>query len=91
MSNKNERYISRTPDEIQADAERVAKKLKENGWEDSPDNPHNEMSYKKNCSDCNIEFQHRLTKTAYWSVSRLEEAIDRAKMPEKCVSCKNKK
>jgi hypothetical protein len=91
MNNKHERYISRTPDEVQADAKYVAKKLREHGWEDSPDNPYNEMIYKKNCTDCNVEFQHRLTKTAYWNASRLGEAIEQAKIPEKCISCRNKK
>lgn len=72
-------------------AEKIARELKEDGWEDNPDNPSNDMIYRKQCSACGSGIIHHLTKTAFISEGALQEIRERAKAKEECINCKNKK
>lgn len=49
--NKNENFFhENVQGEIYKRAEKIAEKLRAEGWEDAPDNPYNEIIYRKKCA-----------------------------------------
>lgn len=92
MKNNNEKNWdkSRAFEKIRERANELAAKLKVKGWQNSPDNPENELIIKKDCSSCGKEIIEHLTITAPAVKDKIGKLIEDSANPIKCLGCEMK-
>jgi len=91
MKNKNENIFQENEVQkgIKHRADRLAARLEDLGWENSKENPENELVLKKDCSSCGNKIIERLTKTAILSDRQIEGIEAKSKKPI-CNTCEEK-